>query len=707
MEKIASRLAYQQAEKSVKGRMSDEAHDDLYHLQRSDEGKYTYDMPQGQEQRDDSYFDLAQTVAESIDPTQRERVNPDNIVLPNPDSVLSNYMEPYSESLDAPPYFESHVRSPRGSNLALSVHSFVGFRFTGVHPRTHQLGRYYVRAGFGASGNDEVQFRNPRAIKGMWKPGGLHNDTHSHADISTQRETSIEDVQHGFYYIPAHAKNSNYHLLEHNCNHFTREIALELGYGDVADLHEGTSPTAAFSNMRQAQENGGEGFFSDYYKETGDYRTDYEGNNSKVQNRGNAELFRQANDKISQINSTLVMGTEASGFDRSGVMDSAEFSSEANTALEAHGLGVFNWRSNQPGQFKTKNEAKPAIAESASLISTLTPKIDTLQLQDANFPMEDVQASFRNRLSSFHETNRRVINDLQQLSIQSGKRYYKLGVFALRAASVFTSLQSRTNALIKSKNITEIEMDHDVRSDFHPAELMSMFAQESKLEKDFSITGLLEHPEEERVYLPTSDFAEENTIRGNFILENAPTFNAWLVRPMSAVLRGADQLKPGEEAYGQMEAAVAQTVYEGLQQMFTENDAYFTPMLRLFYGTRQQIAPAQLANLMIIELSEAAVNTLTVDIHMNEHKTLLLTNPLADLSGNAGPAIDQYRNSRRENLDHNQAMQAAEPLMSAGNIPVPLARRKANTAFLQCFAYLMDKFSSFSAQPAGVQHQQE
>lgn len=517
------------------------------------------------------------------------RKNKNDVIIPEANSELARYMEPYTESMEEPPIYESHVRSPKGSGLSFAVHSFVGLRFTGVHPFTHRLGRYYLRAGFGSEGNREASTTQ----KAFWKAGGLHNDTYTHADISLQRQTSPEVVDKALKFIPAHAHNSNYNLLLHNCNHFAREVALELGFGDIADMHQGMSPTSTYSNMAKRAQAGEEGFFNDYIegnRENGLFA------DSETIERGDEE--NNLNQKIQFLDFQIRYG----GNERKSILSKLpvskeRFEKEAMEELDKHG---FNLRINKWNQFFSKDQAKTEITSVAEEIAMVEEKIVNLDGIDSMNKSEVRLEAMEGRKRALKEAASSTASRSRTLMQKSGIRYYRLGIYALRVATSFERLTQRLEELSKGEGIENISFKQEFGTTYSDAEVLSLFQEKKELDEGEQVREAIPIKDME-VY--GNDYRVEKATsekRAAVILGNVPEFKTML-----------SQKKEREAQFTQKEGTAEKCIFsigtalqimQGLQQTVMGNQKYMKAIASLYAQNRKEFSKEQLSYLLLQDL---------------------------------------------------------------------------------------------------------
>lgn len=598
---------------------------------------------------------------------QLYKVEDNNIIVPDASSELADFMEPYPESTQEPPKYESHVRSPRGSGLALIVHSFVGLRFTGVHPRTHRIGRYYLRAGFGSQGNEEES-----GYKG-WQPGGLHNDTYSVAEISVERNTDPEHVNQALKFIPAHAHNSNYNLLSHNCNHFAREVAQELGFQDIAAMHEGISPTAAYSKMaslaRQTDEQG-QGdtrFFADLTA-----KNDIEdGSFTDMPSLRYANVQGSENGHISALSETMLHGGTDDNLAAEMPVTRAGFEEQANQALEAHGLGVFNWRVNDRGQFSTKNQARAEISQTAQEISAVENAMRSLKLSELYGAQGAKKDAALARKEQAKNTMAQAAGTTRNLMRKAGKRYYKLGIYALRVSTSFTHLIARMEAVAGTEGYQQIDRITDTKSfvgsPVSDAELAGLFsAQRSDRELRADRINPNQPVDDVDVQLGKYDVDQgrSNQLpvegagynRGDFILSHLPG----KTEQINGYLRGRSQqysqqrkqnIQRGQGLGAQDRAFVIETLstlYDRIKLMAEGNERYMRAVMSLFRQRQQRAFTPEQAALLIMREMLQPVNQMVLSAFGYRHE-----GALNDLNGMLGNLVGTYRFIKNQNMDQS------------------------------------------------------
>ena len=179
-------------------------------------------------------------------------VNPQYVTdKPEAGSPLIPLVQTYTqEGPGQAPVFETHSFMPREAvdNEGMGhLHSFIGLRFTQLAPVTTRYTRKRLKVGFGGGGHP---FANQ---------GTLMNDTNTQADMSTETPITRDQLESVMEAIPEKTKEP-YNVLTHNCNHFTQQLAEMVGASVPAQLHDTPfGPIAAYKNLANAAENGGQG----------------------------------------------------------------------------------------------------------------------------------------------------------------------------------------------------------------------------------------------------------------------------------------------------------------------------------------------------------------------------------------------------------------------------------------------------------------
>lgn len=147
---------------------------------------------------------------------------------------LSDFAQNTAESVEAPPYFETHAYRHSGTLL----HSYVGLRYTVFNQDSNRYERKRIKAGFGC------------AWKVPFGPSRLMNDASSDSQAATESPISVDTLDRMFRLIPEDQRSHNYGVVHSNCNHFTKRMAQAAGANAAFELHDqGISPTTARNQM--------------------------------------------------------------------------------------------------------------------------------------------------------------------------------------------------------------------------------------------------------------------------------------------------------------------------------------------------------------------------------------------------------------------------------------------------------------------------
>lgn len=152
------------------------------------------------------------------------------------DNPMMAFATEVSESVNEPPYFETHINeSSHGRNVAnISQHSFVRFHATVYNRELRRMIRYVFAVGHHQS--------------------GLQNDYGYASTIAMRKEVTYQDVKKGFAFINRYRinRNEDWKLFTTNCNRFAKSVADSMGFHDMSNLHDTVSCVGSFNKIRKA-----------------------------------------------------------------------------------------------------------------------------------------------------------------------------------------------------------------------------------------------------------------------------------------------------------------------------------------------------------------------------------------------------------------------------------------------------------------------